>query len=471
MEDTKKIKINLVSFSFLLLFTAVSLISGFWVYDLVRDKTKEWDITSLEGAPIVAEDISDEDDSGVEIGAPDGSTSDILAPTIDPWDGSSRVNVLILGLDYRDWLADEEIPLSDSMMLVTFDPVNMTAGMLSIPRDLWVEVPGFGKHKLNQAYFFGEAANLPGGGPELAKRTVEGFLGTTIDYYLVLDFYSFIEFIDLIDGVLISVTDYQVIDLFGSSGKMYLKPEDGEFQSLNGHEALSYARYRDAEGLDFDRSRRQQEIVFAIRDKVLKPEWQTYLISHYEEVWDIFKDSVKTNLSLDEIVKLGFAVKDVDLDNIKTGVIDFGPPSMVIPTKSQDGLDILVPITPNIRILRDEIFSINPLAAPSFIEGELLEILIEENATVAIYNGTYTAGLASLTQAYLESFGINVTLIGDGVLTAYTTIYTNGKVPYTLQYLVDDMHIMTNNIKVSSPFDLSADVEIILGNDWYVPSN
>jgi len=170
-------------------------------------------------------------------------------------------------------------------------------------------------------------------------------------------------------------------------------------------------------------------------------------------------------------VKLGFAVKDVDLDNIKTGVIDFGLPSMVIPTKSQDGLDILVPITPNIRILRDEIFSINPLAAPSLIEGELLEILIEENATVAIYNGTYTAGLASLTQAYLESFGINVTLIGDGVLTAYTTIYTNGKVPYTLQYLVDDMHIITNNIKVSSPFDLSADVEIILGNDWYVPSN
>ncbi len=466
MEEIKTIKIDIVSISVFSLFIVFTAISGFWIYDLVREKTKEWNITSMEGAAIVSDTI-DEDDADGPIDPSDDSTTDILLPAIDPWDGSSRVNILVLGLDYRDWI-EEEHPLSDSMMLVTFDPVNLTAGMLSIPRDLWVEIPGFGKHKINQAYQFGEGAKLPGGGAELARQTVEGFLGTPVDYYVVLDFNSFIEFIDLISGVKISVTEYQVIDLFGSSAKLYLKPEDGEIQSLNGHEALSYARYRGSEGGDFDRALKQQEIVFAIRDKVLEPEWQSYLLTHYEEVWDIFKDSVKTNLALDEIVKLGLSAKDVERDNIKTGVI--GPPSMVMLSKSPDGLDILVPITPNIRILRDEIFSVNALAAPMLTDGELLDLLIEENATVGVYNGTYTTGLAALTQQYLESFGVNVVSIGDGVQTAYTTIYSNGKVPYTLKYLVDDMNITEYNIRISSPGDLSADIEIILGSDWFVPS-
>jgi hypothetical protein len=139
-------------------------------------------------------------------------------------------------------------------------------------------------------------------------------------------------------------------------------------------------------------------------------------------------------------------------------------------SKSPDGLlDILVPITPNIRILRDEIFSVNALAAPMLNDGELLDLLIEENATVGIYNGTYTTGLASLTQQYFESFGVNVVSIGDAVQTTYTTIFTNGKVPYTLQYLVDEMNINEYNIRISLPGELSADIEIILGSDWYIP--
>ncbi len=466
MEETKKVKINLVSVSMFSLFLIFTLISGFWIYNLVREKTKEWNITTLDGAPILS-DPSEVDDSGSVIEIPDNSASNILVPEIDPWDGSSRVNILILGLDYREWEA-EDVPRSDSMMLVTFDPINMTAGMLSIPRDLWVEIPGFGKHKINQAYQFGEAAKLPGGGAELARLTVEGFLGTKVDYYAVIDFNSFIEFIDLIDGVIIEVTEYQVIDLFGSRKKMYLKPDDGQFQTLNGHEALSYARYRTPEGMDFERAYRQQEIVFSIRDRILESYWQKYLLTHYEEVWDIFKDSAKTNLSIDEILKLGMSAKDIDLDRIKTGVI--GPPSMVYFYDSQDGQRYIIPITPNIRILRDEIFSLNSLASPTMIESELIDLLIQENASVAIYNGTYTAGLAALTQEYLESFGVNVILIGDGVATTYTTIYTNGKVPYTLQYLVDDMDVMTNNIRIKPPREITADIEIILGSDWYIPS-
>lgn len=470
MEQSKKVKINLVSLLVILVFVIFALISGYWFYDQVREKTKEWNITTLEGAAIFSGDEASENpnvDNG-QVNTPSDSSSDILVPTLDKWDGNSRVNILILGLDYNDWRTDSEYPLSDSMMLVTFDPINMTAGMISLPRDLWVEIPGFGKNKINQAYFLGEAAKLPGGGAELARLTVEGFLGTKVDYYAVLDFYSFVDFIDLIDGIKITVTEYQVFDLFGSKGKLYLKPEDGAIQSLNGQQALSYARYRDSERGDFDRALKQQEIVFAIRDRLLEPQWQTYLLTHYEEVWDIFKDSVKTNLALDEIIKLGLTAIDVNRDEIKSGVI--APPNMVYLYKSQEGLDILVPIMSNIRILRDEIFSASTITASDLIGGDVQELMSQEGASVAVYNGTYTSGLAGMTQGYLQSFGIEVPIVDDGVQTAYTTIYTNGKVPYTLQFLVDKMHVSSNYIKIKIVSELSADIEVILGSDWYVPT-
>ena len=65
-----------------------------------------------------------------------------LGPTPPPWDGTNRVSLLVMGLDYRDWQAGEGPPRTDTMILFTVDPINRTAGMLSIPRDLWVNIPG-----------------------------------------------------------------------------------------------------------------------------------------------------------------------------------------------------------------------------------------------------------------------------------------------------------------------------------------
>ena len=97
-------------------------------------------------------------------------------PTPIPWDGANRVTMLVMGLDYRDW-EGEGPSRTDTMMLLTMDPVSRTAGMLSIPRDLWVNVPGFDYGKINTAYYLGELYNLPGGGPGLAIQTVEAATG------------------------------------------------------------------------------------------------------------------------------------------------------------------------------------------------------------------------------------------------------------------------------------------------------
>ncbi len=113
-------------------------------------------------------------------------------------------------------------PRSDTMILLTIDPLTKTAGMLSIPRDMWVNVPGFGYSRINMAYANGEGSKLPGGGPELAKKTVEQFIGVPIQYYAQIDFSTFASFIDEIGGIEIYNDENLRLDPLGT-GKDKIK--------------------------------------------------------------------------------------------------------------------------------------------------------------------------------------------------------------------------------------------------------
>ena len=143
-----------------------------------------------------------------------------------------------MGLDHRDWEAGEGPPRTDSMILLTIDPINNTAGMLSIPRDLWVEVPGFGHQKINSAYQLGEGSRLPGGGPGLAVDTVEQFLGITINYYAQIDFGAFERFIDEIGGVKIEVKNKIKVQLIGEETVSFLTVGSHPTGSLIGASSL-----------------------------------------------------------------------------------------------------------------------------------------------------------------------------------------------------------------------------------------
>ena len=134
--------------------------------------------------------------------APPPPSASIPDSNLPPaWDGASRITILIIGLDYRDWEAGLGAPRSDTMILLTIDPLTKTAGMLSIPRDMWVNIPGFGYSRINTAYSSGEGSKLPGGGPALAMKTVEQFLGVPVQYYAQVDFGTFVQFINLIGGI------------------------------------------------------------------------------------------------------------------------------------------------------------------------------------------------------------------------------------------------------------------------------
>jgi LCP family protein required for cell wall assembly len=232
----------------------------------VRGLITCWTITSLPGlAPSNCGTVTGGAEGPViTAGTPAPNETELPPPIMVPesdlppaWDGASRITILIIGLDYRDWLANEGPPRSDTMMLLTIDPLTKTAGMLSIPRDMWVNVPGFGYSRINMAYADGEGSKLPGGGPELARKTVEQFIGVPIQYYAQIDFSTFASFIDEIGGIEIYNDENLRLDPLGT-GKDKIRLTCCGMRPLNGERALAYVRFRkDKEG-DIARAKRQQ---------------------------------------------------------------------------------------------------------------------------------------------------------------------------------------------------------------------
>jgi LCP family protein required for cell wall assembly len=268
----------------------------------------------------------------------------------NPWDGKSRVTVLMMGLDYRDWVAGESAPRSDTMMLVTVDPITLKAGMMSIPRDLWVEIPGFGYNRINTAYMLGEAYNLPGGGPGLAMQTVENLVGVPIQYFAVVDFQTFERFIDEIGGIDVLVRQRVKISPIGRLSRwLEAKP-----YHLDGPDALAYARVRKNAGGDFGRAERQQQVIMAIMDRVVGLDMLPRLVARAPSIYQEVASGIRTNLSLEQMVSLAWLGVNVPKENIISGVI--APPKMVNFYTRPDGAQVLRFVPDEVRALRDEIF-------------------------------------------------------------------------------------------------------------------
>jgi polyisoprenyl-teichoic acid--peptidoglycan teichoic acid transferase len=331
------------------------LVAGVIVHVLVRDFTAGVSLPGLN--PF----------SGIDRGTAPGATAQpgttplpALEPiNVQPWNGSSRVTVLVMGLDYRDWETGTGAPRSDTMMLVTIDPITRQAGMLSIPRDLWVEIPGFDHNRINTAYMLGEAYKLPGGGPALACKTVEGVIGVPIDYYAVIDFQSFESVIDEIGGIDVLVEEPIKISPIGRlSIRLEAKP-----YHFDGAEALAYARVRKAAGDDFGRARRQQQVILAVLDRVVGFDMLPSLISNAPSLYQELASGLRTDLSLDQIVSLAWLAIQIPKESIHSGVI--GPPNMVRYFTRPDGAQVLGPVPDQIRLLRDEIFTVTSGYGPS----------------------------------------------------------------------------------------------------------
>jgi len=439
-------------------FAVLAIITGIVAYSVARDIFKSWTATKIEGVPVEASNGNPTNPNVPSV--PMNQELQTDGPKADPWDGKSRVTILVMGLDYRDWESGDP-PRSDTMILLTLDPLTNTAGMLSIPRDLWVNIPGHDYAKINTAFFLGEAERLPGGGPGLAVETVKQFLGVPINYYAQIDFSAFVRFIDELGGVVVTVDEPMQIVIMGSNKKVDLEP--GTY-ALPGDHALAYARNRKTSGNDFDRAKRTQQVIMGVRDRLLNVKTLPTLITKAPTLYNEIASGIRTNMTLDQVIKLAWLVKDIPQENIKQGVIS---PDMVENGFAPDGQMILIPYPDEIRLLRDQIFSTAGEVGPAAVSSDETELMKAEQARVSVQNGTGTEGMASRTAEWLRGLSINVVDESNAdQLYDTTTIYIyNGK-PYTIKYLASVMGLQ--NPRVYNRYDPNAqyDIAVVVGADW-----
>jgi LCP family protein required for cell wall assembly len=439
-----------------------------------RDFTACWNMTGLPGispancgASGAVEQFNPE---GTPI-APDElaalPTPVVAAPELDlppTWDGASRINMLFIGLDYADWREGEGPPRSDTMILFTVDPISKTAGMLSIPRDLWVNVPGFGYGRINMAYPEGEGAQLPGGGPGLAMKTVEQVIGVPVHYYAQIDFETFVNLINMLGCITVIPEEDLILDRVGS-GPDHVKIKAGGERELCGWKVLAYARTRKTQGGDTDRSRRQQQVIFALQKKIFDPENFSSLIAQAPEMYYQLQHGIHTNMPFEDALKLAMLGRDIPPENIKTGIIDTTMVTFENTVLAGQAASVMKPMADKIRVLRDDIFTTGGALSP-VAQGDAASLMRAEEARVRIADGTFTPGLDQRAGVFFQSQGMAVTEVGAAdTVYAQTTVVVYGPKLYTLRYLQSTFGISANQIKFNPDPASTVDIEIRIGSD------
>ena len=248
---------------------------------------------------------------------------------------SSRTNVLVLGVDSRD---DSAIGRSDTIILSTILPSKPYIGMLSIPRDLWVEIPGYGQNRINTAHFFGEA-NSKGNGPITAISTIQTNFGIDVDHFIRLNHSGFLDLIDILGGIDIEIKNPMSGYNIGS-------------HHMNGEQALAFVRDREGSN-DFYRMKRGQLFLKALIKRlaihIAKP---TYW-SKMPNIIQMVSQNIETNIPIWHWPIYTFTLLRIGINEIDTRIIDRG---MVSPFVTSGGAYVLNPIWENINPTLHEMF-------------------------------------------------------------------------------------------------------------------
>jgi LCP family protein required for cell wall assembly len=450
-----------ISYAILGLMVILAVVGAVFGYRLSRRLVASMAAFTLPGDPVIATEEGENSEDAQEnaIEQTELVEPEVKLPDPDPWDGTSRVNLLVMGLDLRDTEGQDKAPRSDTMILLSMDPLNNTAAAIAIPRDMWVPIPGFGHNKINTAFRFGELYNIPGGGPELASQTVEAFLGVPVHFYAQIDFQAFVDFIDHIEGIKITFDEPYTIDRRGKWNTVTLEP--GTY-ALPGEYALAYVRDRKSEGDDFDRSDRQLEVIMLIRQRILEFDMLPTLVLNAPAIYEDLSTGIRTNMGLNQLIQLAWKAREIPRENIEMVVI--GPEHVTL-AKSPDGLDILRPIPDRIRLLRDEALKSGGVLGP-IGEDDLAARVVEEAPSVMLLNASYQPDLAERTATWLQEQGFQVVGTGTTQATSVSTVDLQGPAPYGLCFLAETFGMTPGHIDHEFTPDAEMDLVLILGDDW-----
>jgi LCP family protein required for cell wall assembly len=368
------------------------------------------------------------------------------------WQGSDPVNILLLGIDKRD---DEPIEgtRSDTMMLVSIDPVAKSAAMVSLPRDMWVTIPGCtsrtgctaGQQRINVAHAVG--------GPDLAVQTVVADFAVPVQHWARVDFRGFEQLVDAVGGVVVDVDrpvkddEYPTAD-YGYQ-RIYFAPGP---QLMSGAQALEYARSRHGMN-DFARAGRQQKVLVSVRNRVM----QLNMLSRAPQLLSIVQSSLSTDLSPVQMLALAKLVSQIDRDHITNLVIDT---NYVRPFTGADGADLLDPDIPAIR--------------RAIANAELSAAHPELRAKVEVLNGSGLAGLAQKAADYLTAQGFNVVRIAPAERSDYRSsvvqVLTEADDSGAAQALANTLRMPLTAISSVPTPNAQADIRIVVGQDFRLPT-
>jgi len=408
-----------------------------------------------------------------------GNIFGILKSTKLKGEDTGRVNILLAG-NSADDVGHNGAQLTDSIMLISIDTRNNKAFLVSIPRDLWVHVPGDGHQKINEVYLDGENNDFdepgyPKGGMGQLEQIVSQDLGIPINYYALVNYNGLKEAVDAVGGVDYTVKSDDPRGLYDpnidwtTKGPL-VKLTNGPHH-LNGRQALDLARARgDAynsygfAGSDFDRTEHQRQLLVALKTKAVS----AGTISNPAKLTslaDAIGGNVKTDFKIDEVHRLYDLSKLVSGNNVKSlSLNDADGKSLLDSYRSPQGQSALIPAAG-----LDDFSDIQ-----AFIKKQTSSnAVVQESAKVVVLNGTTSNGLASKIKTKLKGKNIIVSEVGDAGNSAQTTTAiidtSGGKKPATKAAL---MKIFGNHVTTQNPYGTlydDADFIIVLGSDQ-VPS-
>jgi LCP family protein required for cell wall assembly len=376
-------------------------------------------------------------------------------------EGDGRINVLLIGIGGAKHPGGQ---LADTLMVASFDPKNKEVGLLSIPRDLYVPIEGYGYNKINTAHSTGvQNPKETGGGPSLTKKTVSKILDLPIHYYIRVDFSGFEEIIDSLGGVTVDVEN-AIVDLSYPADNMIdyapFRLSAGS-QSLNGKTALKYARSRHAagsEGSDFARAKRQQRLIEAVKQKALS----AGVLANPKKINDIIGilgDHVKTDISLSEVERFVELWKNVDSTKIFSKVLDDSADGPLVSHSGDERGFILLPRT-------GDFSEVQEIAHSIFTDPYLRQ----EKATISFINATGSTTTGKQVVKLLTSYGYTVTdkTPKDQKKESITSLIDNkGDKPFTVKFLESRFKVTA---KLKKDKNATDDLVLTLGTDYKPPT-
>jgi LCP family protein required for cell wall assembly len=351
------------------------------------------------------------------------------------------LNIVLLGSDKRPRSGTWR---TDSMIIVSVDTTDNVVRLLSLPRDLWVYIPGHGYNRINTADLWGELAKK-GMGPDRVKQTIHHNLGIPIHYYVRIDFQGFIKIIDTVGGIDVDV-DCPLPDIKLSAGMHH----------MSGTQALRYARSRYSTN-DFDRGRRQRKVLMALWDQALT----LNVIPRLPELWWTMANSFQTDLSLDQVINLAYVGTQLKPQRILSRAVG---PSHVQSWTTPQGAAVLLPRHDKIRAMLESFY------AP--VDPSGLDTV--DKVRIRVLNGSARNEADQLAAAALRWAGIKI--IGTGLADRQDYAQTQIAV-YTGNMVAAEQAARQLKLPVTAIQDLTdiqgqpdpnnpVDLQIILGRDY-----